>query len=133
MPKKSVSLCESGCRYNCLERFDWGAQLEDREENNAIDFIKNGGDPGDFTKSDLTSGEFNKRLAKRFAKSIFAEDREFMCNIANWVASFTVTQIENSLGIATANAQKILDRATHIRDTICAALVTDDGRIQEIS
>ncbi len=132
--RKSASrFANEAAAITASDAFDWGPQLQDFEEDKAIAFIKKGGDPGTFVKSDLTAAEFNIRLAKRFAKAIFAEDREFMCNIADWITGFTANQIENSLGISTANAQKILDRATHIRGTICAALVTDDGRIQEIN
>ena len=110
---------------------DMTDQLKDAEEQEAVDFIKSGGDPSTFVKADLTATEFNRRLAKRFAKARFEEDPDFLRKIAGWVAGFTATQIANALGVTEVKAQVVLDRAVHIRDTVDAALVTDAGRVQE--
>lgn len=110
---------------------DMTDQLKDAEEQEAVDFIKSGGDPSTFVKADLTNTEFNRRLAKRFAELSFDSDNGFLRKVAAYIAGFTAVQIKNALGISLAKAQVILDRAVHIRDEIDLALTTDAGRVQE--
>ncbi len=109
---------------------DMTEQLKDAEEQEAVAFIKEGGDPASFVKVDLTNTEFDRRLAKRFAQARFDLDSDFLRKVAGYIAGFTAAQIKNALGISLAKAQIILDRAIHIRDTIDAALAADAGRVQ---
>lgn len=110
---------------------DMTAQLKDREELEAVDFIKASGDPSTFVRADLTNTEFNRRLVKRFAELSFDGDSGFLRKVAGYIAGFTATQIASALGITRARAQVVLDRAVHIRDTVDVALTTDAGRVQE--
>ncbi len=114
-----------------MQSRDWTEALQEVEEQEAVDFIERGGDPGVFVKVDLTNAQFNRRLAKRFARARFDMEPDFLRRVATYIAGFTAVQIQNSLGITLVKAQIILDRAIHIRDTIDAALTTDDGRVQE--
>ena len=111
---------------------DFTAQLEDKEENDAIEFIEAGGDPGSFVKVDLTSTQYNRRLAKKFANSHTHLDRQFVCNVVSWVAGFTAVQIANALGVSEAKGTAILNRAITLRDDVCPALVVDDGKVEDI-
>ncbi len=111
---------------------DMTKQLKDAEEQEAVEFIKNGGDTGIFTKVDLTNTEFNRRIAKKFANSHTDLDRQFVCNVASWVAGFSSGQIANALGISNARATVIRNRATNLRDNVCPALVADDGSVEDI-
>ncbi len=115
-----------------VDAFDWSSQLRDREEADAVVFIEAGNSPGSFVKTDLTSTQFNRRLAKRFAQAVLDGDRKLLCNAASWVSSFTAIQIANALGISNARATAIRNRAIDLRDNVCPALVTDDGRVEVI-
>ena len=110
---------------------DMTIQLKYMEERIAIDFIKNGGSPGDFIKVDLTDKEYNQRIAKKFASIKFDDDPDFLINSAAYILAFTVTQIENALLTTTVKAQKILDRATAIQNTLEPAHIADKADVQE--
>ncbi len=111
---------------------DYTEQLKDAEENDAVDFIEAGGDPDAFVKDDLTTAQFRRRIAKRFAQSNLQEHRPFMCRVATWVAGFSSGQIANALGISNARATAIRNRAIELHDTICPALLADDGAVEDI-
>ncbi len=112
-----------------LDAFDYTDQLRDHEEDRAVAFIEAGGSPGDFTKSELTAAQFNRRIAKRLANMRFDDGREFVCGVASWAAGFSVAQIESALSISTARATKIRNRAIRLRDDICPALLLDDADV----
>ncbi len=110
---------------------DMTVQLKNVEEQTAIDFIRNGGSPGDFTRVDLTDTEYNRRIAKKFASITFDRDPDLLINTAAYILTFTVTQIENALSITTAKAQKILDRAAAIQANLEPAHTADKADVQE--
>ena len=105
--------------------------VEGAEETDAVAFIEAGGDPDLFTRVDLSVTQYRRRLAKRVANLPLSGNEAFFCNIAAWVLTFTVGQIATTLGISTAKAQKILDRASRLDTTICPAIALDEGDVQE--
>jgi len=111
---------------------DFTDQLQDKEESDAIEFIEAGGDPGAFIKVDLSNTQYNRRIAKKFANSHTHLDRQFVCNVASWVAGFTAVQIANALSVPEAKGTEILNRAIVLRDDVCPALVADDGKVEDI-
>ncbi len=111
---------------------DFTDQLKDVEENDAIEFIQGGGDPAAFPKVDLTNTEFNRRIAKKFANSHADLDRQFVCNVASWVAGFTAVQIANALGVSETKGTAIRNRAIDLRDNVCPVLTADDGKVEDI-
>ena len=108
---------------------EWGPQLRGREERDAVAFIEDGGDPDRFLRSDLTQMQFRRRIIRRFMRGDLLDHRRFMCRVANWVAGFNANQIANALNISMPRANNILTRATTLRDNVCPALATDDGRV----
>ncbi len=120
-----------------LDAFDWTPQLKDHEEDRAVAFIEAGGDPGDFTRSELTLAQFSHRIAKRLAGMTLEGNRAFICGVggsggvSSWAASKTVAQIEATLSISTARATTIRNRAIRLRDDICPALILDDADVDE--
>ncbi len=108
------------------------AQLNDHEENLAHDFIQRGGDPALFVRQDLTLVQYRRRLAKRFWKATIEDDRNFLCRIAPFIASFTATQISKVLGISGVRAQKGIDKAVDLRDNVCPAMQAVDDEAKEI-
>ncbi len=111
---------------------DMTEQLKEAEEHEAVDFIRGGGDPAAFVKVDLTNTEYRRRIAKKFANSHAALDRQFVCNVASWVAGFSSGQIANALGISNARATVIRNRAINLRDNLCLALTADDAQVEDI-
>ena len=107
-------------------------QLNTHEENLAGEFIERGGDPVLFVRQDLTLNEYRRYLAKRFWKATIEDDRNFLCRIAPFIASFTATQISNVLGISQVRAQKGIDKAVDLRDNLCPAMQGVDDEAEEI-
>ena len=112
-----------------MDARDMTAQLEDTEERDAVAFIKAGGDPSTFPKVDLTNVEFNRRIAKRFAKARFDLDPDFVRNVADWVTGFTAVQIATALGITEAKGTIILNRAIAIVNTLTAGSADDSAYV----
>lgn len=111
---------------------DYTEQLQDAEENDAVDFIEAGGDPNNFTKDDLTVTEFRRRILKRFVQSNLQEHRSFVCRVATWATRLTAVQIASALSISDARAQAIRNRAIELEFSICPALDADDGAVEDI-
>ena len=106
-------------------------QLDDQDERSGVEFILDGGAPESFAREDLTLQEWRRRLAKRFWRRTIDTDREFLCKISPYIATFTAVQIANTLGIPVAKAQKGLDRAIDLRDNICPGMDSTDADADE--
>ena len=112
-----------------LDAHNWTPQLERKEENDAIRSIREGTDPDAIVLTELRAADFKTRMVTRFMNTLYEADRAFMDNMSDWVAGFTLAELETILGLPTARAQTVKDRAVHVRDTIAPALITDDARV----
>lgn len=112
-----------------LDAYDWLPELRDAEADELFEFVRNGGDPDVFVRTDLTIPGWRRRLLRRFARARLMEDEPYMRNVAAWVAGNTVNQIATSLAISTERATTIRNRAIRIRDDIGPDLVLDDADV----
>jgi hypothetical protein len=106
--------------------------LAGAEEDDAVAFTEEGGDPSTLTGIEQTTQQLRRRLLKRFANNSTHLDRRFVCGVATFVATFTAQQLANALGISLAKGTKILNRAITLRDTTCPALVADDADVENV-
>lgn len=114
-----------------LDAFDWRPELRDREESDAVEFVRAGGNPNSFAFTELTAKQLRRRLIKRFMRQPLGEDRDFTLRQAQWVALKTVAQLVTILGVSQAVAQRILDRATVLAG-LKSTLEDDDGKREKL-
>ena len=114
-----------------MNAYDWTPLLREREELDAVKFVRGGGDPGAFNRSDLTAGQLAKRLIVRFMRQRFDDDRPFMMRFAQWLSARPAGQVAIYLGVSQARAQAMIDRASDLAG-IETTLDADDGRVEKL-
>ena len=107
-PRRAVSQAAAEAEMNA---YDWQPQLQSREERNAAAFVEAGGDPSTLTGADMTTIVLIRRLLKRWWKEPVEGRKLFVIRLATWIAGKTVGEIETALGISTARATALHDRA----------------------
>jgi hypothetical protein len=102
-------------------------ELQNREENLIFEFAKNGNDPDDYTRTELTLTQMRLRLLKRFLRN----EMRLAWFLANYVTKFNANQIANFLGVPLAKGQAILNRANNLI-ALRVDVEADDALIEDL-
>ena len=114
-----------------MDAYDWAPQLMDREELDAVKFVRAGNSPDSFARADLTASALSKRLTVRFMGQQLRDDQPFMLELADWLSGELVADVAAFMGTSEGRAQVMIDRATDLAG-VRTTLDTDDDRTEKL-
>ncbi len=118
-----------------LDAHDWVPQLENLDEQVGMAFVEAGGDPEAYAREDLTIQEWRRRVAKRWwntqIEGASDQDLKFLCLTADYITTFSASQIASALDISEAKATKGINRAIDLRDVTCPAMAASDAEQED--
>ena len=97
----------------------------------AATFVRAGGNPDSFARSEMTDVQLRRRLTIRFMRQRLDDDKPFMLRFAQWLSARTAVQVASFLGVSQARAQAMIGRASGLAG-IKTTLDADDGRTEKL-
>lgn len=114
-----------------MDARDWSALLKDAEEDDAVAFVRRGGDLDNFVLVELALTALRRRLVLRWMRSKLEDDKPFVARFAAYVAQFNALQIAAALDVSLEIANAVLSRATAIAG-IATTVEGDDAQVVDL-
>jgi hypothetical protein len=121
-----------GAATDAMNARDWTQHIEGAELRSARSFILNGGSPADYIPTDVDLTTMRRLMIAEFMTTSPRDPEGIVCQMATFIASLTVQQIETAAQISTAKATAVRTRALELRDTVCPALLSDDAQMDAV-